>query len=255
MLERDRAERAAEQAEWHERLRRADRLATFARLAATLAHQLGTPINVVAGRAAMIAADETASPGSRGNGKIIAEQAKRMTDMLREILDFARKRGIQRAATPLGAVLERARELVAPIAEARRVAIRVEPAGELATALDSERVLQVLTNVMMNAVDAMPGGGSLVLSAERRLVEQPGDDHAAPGEYVAVVVRDEGGGVDGAEPFRPPWQRPGARGISLYVCQGIAREHGGWIELAREPDRGGRVTLFVPHQPSVGDRS
>ena len=89
-LERDQAEREAERdaqwrerAEWHERLRRADRLATFGRLAASLAHQLGTPINVVAGRAGMIAGDEAVDAGSRGNAKIIADQAKRMTEMLR----------------------------------------------------------------------------------------------------------------------------------------------------------------------------
>ena len=148
-------------------------------------------------------------------------------------------------------MLERAGELIAPIADARQVAIRVENAGELAAELDTERVVQVLTNVMINAVESMPEGGAVTLSAERRRVDQPGDDHAEPGEYIAIAVRDEGRGVDGehAELFRAPWQRPAARGLSLYVCQGIAREHGGWIDVAREPSRGSCFTLLIPALP------
>jgi two-component system, NtrC family, sensor kinase len=263
--ERKKSER--ERAEWHERLRRADRLATLGRLAGTIAHQLGTPLNVVSGRAGMIAADPQ-DAAVQGNAKIIAEQAKRMTTMIRELLDFARKRGIQREPTKLRTVMARAGELIAPIADARRVSIEVDDAGELSADLDSERVLQVLTNAMFHALHVSPEGGALRLSAELRKVDEPADDHAEPGEYVAITLTDERpGGAEKLPPApmsnagkvgwgagRAPWQDPAASAaspdasLSLYVGQGIAREHGGWIEMAVEaaPARGARFTLHLP---------
>ncbi len=241
----------------NEQLRHADRLSTVGRVASGIAHELGTPLNVVSGRAAMIEM-ETEPAEMIEHARIIGRQSKRMTEIIRDLLDFSRQRRSERREARLKAVLDEATTLIEPIADKKSVGIEVELHDrELALPLDVNRTLQVLTNLMMNAVQAMPDGGPLVLRTETQAVEAPGNDHSEPGDYVAIRVIDRGTGIPEAErerifqPFFTTKDVGRGTGLGLYVCQGIVREQGGWIEVDSEPGEGSTFTVWLPLQPEA----
>ena len=141
-----------------EQVQHAERLSTVGRLASGIAHELGTPLNVVSGRAAMIASGEAASwPEVREMANVIREQSDRMVRILRQLLDFARRKPTERSPTDL---VKLAREIVAllePLAAKRGVAVAVESgAFVLEAEVAAGQIQQVLTNLVMNAIQASP---------------------------------------------------------------------------------------------------
>jgi len=235
-----------------EQLRHADRLTTVGKLASSMAHELGTPLNVVSGRAMMIAGDEDLPQDARNNGQIIADQAGRMTGILQELMNFSRRRPPKLVDTPISTVVDHAVALLEPICDKKHVHMVVRGAQSLRAQIDAGKVLQVLTNLMMNGVQAMPKGGTLALKVGSQHVEEPVDRHASGGDFVTIEVCDEGIGI--------PKQRLGeifqaffttkkagvGTGLGLSVCHGIVREHGGWIDVQSEPGRGSCFCVYLP---------
>lgn len=236
-----------------EQLRHADRLSTVGRVASAIAHELGTPLNVVAGRAAMIAG-ETDDVELVQHATIIQEQSQRMTAIIRDLLDFSRRRGPQRAETRMADVMDQATTLLEPIAENRGVTIEVDDLGDMAASIDVNKTLQVLTNLMMNAVQAMPDGGTMRIGAETRHIDSPKNDHAEPGEFIALAIADEGVGMPAEtleqifKPFFTTKKEGRGTGLGLYVCQGIVREQAGWIEAKSEVGVGSTFTVYLPRE-------
>lgn len=237
-----------------EQLRHADRLSTVGKLASSMAHELGTPLNVVAGRALMIASEPELPDGVGEHARIIHEQAERMTEIIRELLDFARHKPLQRVETRVGDVIEHAVALMDPVCEERGVRLDMEGDRDVRAELDAGKTLQVLTNLMMNAVHAMPGGGTLTVAAGHEQVAEPGDSHAAAGAFVTLEVRDTGVGIPSARLrdifaafFTTKTQGRGT-GLGLSVCHGIVREHGGWIDVESEVGRGSAFKVYLPER-------
>lgn len=242
-----RAERLA-RSQALEQLRHADRLSTVGKLASAVAHELGTPLNVVGGRAQMIV--DGAEPQS--NAQIIVGQAEQMTRTIRQLLDFARKPVKAGNASDVDDLLGRATTLIEPLADDRGVKLDVSPSGGLEVAAEGSRVLQILTNLMVNGIQAMPDGGLLTIKARQQDTERPPDRFAAPGRYVRLDVLDKGVGIDEEslrhvfEPFFTTKGAKGGTGLGLSVCQDIVREHGGWIEVQSQPGRGSCFSVFLP---------
>ncbi|WP_437794190.1 sensor histidine kinase [Sorangium sp. So ce693] len=235
-----------------EQLRHADRLTTVGKLASGLAHELGTPLNVVGGRAKMIARglpQEEAAESAR----IIAEQADRMTKIIRQLLDFARRRVAQKAPADLAHIARQTLALLEPLARRRSVTLRLdEAAGGAAHAeVDSGQMQQVLTNLIMNGMQSMKRGGELTVRVERAEARPPADHGGAAGEHVAVRVTDGGEGVAPEniprifEPFFTTKDVGEGTGLGLSVSYGIVREHGGWIEVESELGKGSTFTVYL----------
>jgi two-component system, NtrC family, sensor kinase len=244
-----------------EQLRHADRLSTVGKLSSGLAHELGTPLNVVAGRASMIASNPEATSDVVRNAEIIVERADYMTDIIRQLLNFAR-RGLNKTRTPVHDLLDQAVTLVEPLAEVSHVTIAVaEGDRSLGADIDAGKALQVLTNLMVNGVQAMPRGGTLTLGAGSEVVERPPDDRAAPGHYVYLYVDDEGIGIPAEQldrvfaPFFTTKPPEDGTGLGLSVCHGLVREHGGWMDIKSTPGKGSRFTVYLPAgEPSHANR-
>jgi signal transduction histidine kinase len=253
--ERFRSERRA-RTEALEKLRHADRLSTVGRLASSVAHELGTPLNIVSGRATMIASDESLPLEPRENAQSIAEQAQRMTGIIREILDFSRRKPLEKKETRVDDVLEHAVALLEPILEDKNVVIEFRGVRDAVIPIDAGKVLQVVTNLLMNAIHAMPNGGKVTLSAEPEYVTDPKDRHASEGDFVKITVQDEGVGISEEmlenifEAFFTTKKEGAGTGLGLSVCHGIVREHGGWIDVESEVGRG---TAFAVHLPVKED--
>jgi two-component system NtrC family sensor kinase len=245
--ERGARERATEQ------LRHADRLTTVGKLASGLAHELGTPLNVVRGRAKLIVDREVDGAETLDSARIVVEQAERMTALIRQLLDFARPRALLKAPVNVPALATRVCELVATIAKKGNVRL-VPPAPDdaLRVPADDGQLTQVVTNLVVNAIQATPVRGEVRIAA--RAIEQvaPPFVGSAARDWVAIEVNDTGSGMDEStrrrvfEPFYTTKEVGDGTGLGLSVSWGIVREHGGWIDIASRPGAGSTFTVYLP---------
>jgi signal transduction histidine kinase len=233
-----------------EQLRHTDRLTTVGRLAAGIAHELGTPLNVVAGRAGKIAA--LGGPGAE-YARIIGEQTTRMTAIIRQLLDFSRRQGPRFGVVNLRALAARTLDMLATLADKKGVTSELVAEDALPLArVDHNQMQQALANIILNGVQAMPSGGRLrveVGRARRRPPEAPpeGED----GEYLLVAVTDQGEGIAPDvlphifEPFFTTKGVGEGTGLGLSVAHGIVQEHGGWIDVESQVGRGTTFSIYL----------
>ncbi|MBM7112301.1 two-component system sensor histidine kinase NtrB [Archangium primigenium] len=232
-------------------LLRAEKLATVGILAAGIAHEIGTPLGVVRGRAEYVAGKLGAGHPQAAGVQVIVEQIDRVSRTIRELLDFSRVQPVAVRGVALGALLEGARELLHGEAERRKVRLEVEVSEGLPLLLaNPDQLLQVVLNLALNACDACEPGGTVRLAAR---AETPGEPGAWSG--VRMTVRDDGCGIPPEslhqvfDPFFTTKKRGQGTGLGLAVVAQIVRNHGGRIELESEPGQGTCVTLLWPMSP------
>jgi signal transduction histidine kinase len=242
-----------------EQLRQGDRLSTVGRLAAGLAHELGTPLNVVAGRAKMIASGELAGDEARTSARIIHETAQRMTQLVRELLDFARRRPANPANVAVDELTRHVRQLVEPMTKKKRVTLTVDGADGLMISADVFQMQQALTNLTVNAIEAVAPGGHVTIACRRREAAPPLEHGGPGGEYLCLSVRDDGPGIrdeDRASLFEPFFTTKDVgegTGLGLPVALGLVQENGGWIAVESTPGAGATFSIFVPLERQAKD--
>jgi signal transduction histidine kinase len=236
-----------------EGLRHAERLGTVGKLASGLAHELGTPLNVITLRAKAIAAGRAEGERAREAATSIAEQATRMTNLVRQLLDFARRKPPQRESVDVVEIVSRTADLVETVATKARVRLEVRAASEIPRVRgDGNQLEQVITNLLMNAIHAMPDGGTVQLRTSTEETTPPADHGGAKGRFVAIAVEDEGTGIaSDALPhiFEPFFTTKGVgegTGLGLAVCYGIVRDHGGFIDVKAQGRQGVVFTVYLP---------
>jgi signal transduction histidine kinase len=224
-----------------EQLRHADRLTTVGRLAAGLAHELGTPLNVVSERAKMIIRGEAESRAEiLDSARVVHEQAVRMISIVRQLLDFARRRSPEQSRIDLVELARATTKLIQPIIGKRDVSVTVRAEeGPLFVSVDPNQILQALTNLHTNAVDISPRNGEVEVYVERVAAKQ--DDQDRTSACVRLTVCDRGPGIPDEilhQIFDPFFTTKGVgegTGLGLSVTQGIVRDNGGRIEIETGP--------------------
>lgn len=236
-----------------EQLRHAERLTLVGKLASSVAHELGTPLNVILARAKMIALREVEGDKSVDNARIIVDQTVRITAAIHQLLDFARRRPSRQAPMDVRNVARQTVALLSPAARQRRVALQVEAENAPATAnIDPDQIQQVLSNLVMNGIQAMAEGGDLTLSVQRERRPQQGADAERAVDTVCIHVRDQGGGIPAEyrsrifEPFFTSKSGEGGTGLGLPIAADIVEEHGGWIEVESRPGDGATFIVCLP---------
>jgi two-component system, NtrC family, sensor kinase len=235
-----------------EQLRHADRLATVGRLASGLAHELGTPLNVVAGRARLLADRDVEGDEAIESARVIEGQAQRMTRLIQELLGFARPRAPERVSMDVKPLAERTVVLLASMASKAGVGVDASALSPQRVSADVSQLEQVLTNLLVNALQATRAGGQVSVGSERAHATAPADRGGESGEWVRLWVRDTGQGMDAAtrerifEPFFTTKDVGQGTGLGLSVSYGIVREHGGWIDVASAPGQGSTFSVYLP---------
>ena len=235
-----------------EQLRHADRLMTVGKLASGIAHELGTPLNVIEARASMIANGETTLEESVTYARVVVRGAERMTRIIRQLLAFARPGTLQKSRCDVVTVAQRTVELLRPLAEKRSVVIRVEGLAPVYADADAGQLEQAITNLTMNAAQAMNGAGRVDVTIDQARAHPPADVGGTERDYLRIRVRDEGCGIPPEhlprlfEPFFTTKDVGEGTGLGLAVTYGIIREHGGWIDVASEVGRGTTFTIHIP---------
>ncbi len=246
----------SEQVAARERLQHADRLRTIGQLASGTAHELGTPLSVIGVRARMIALGEVRGEDAQANAKVILDQSARMTAIVRQLLDYARRQGSQAGLVDLRHVVTGALGMLEPLAQKGDVHIDVAlPEQPLLVRADLTQLQQVVTNIAMNGVQAMERGGRLRVEVGRGAATPPAHHAATADEWAWVRVSDDGPGIPPEhlahvfEPFYTTKAVGEGTGLGLAVVQAIVEEHGGWVTVASEPGRGACFTIHLAAAP------
>ncbi len=247
------------------RLRFSEKLATIGQLAAGIAHEVGTPLNVIVGRARTMEKKADDPDAVAKNAAIIAAQTQRITKIIQQLLDFARRKASERTAVDLQSVARGCLDFLEHQLATSRVQAQLQPfsvegddgitAHPVVTG-DADQLQQVILNLCLNALQAMPEGGQLELHTRSLVRRRPGLDAAAPGRFVVLEVADNGIGIPPAdierifEPFYSTKQSSdtdlAGTGLGLSVSVGIVKDHDGWIECESEPGEGTIFRVFLP---------
>jgi len=250
---------AAVHAEMHarlhtlEQLRHADRLKTVGSLASGIAHELGTPLNVVSGRASLIASGRLTPPEVADSVRTIKEQVQRMTLIIQQLLAFARRKSPRRIAVDLCSLAQSTLDMLRPLAAQHHAVLTLTADSTPVLArVDAGQVQQVLINLVTNAWQAMPTGGQIAIGVSSTATQPPPDLDLPGGHYACVEVTDQGAGIPAAEltqifdPFFTTKDTSHGTGLGLSIASGIVQDHGGWIAVHSQPEQGTCMAVYVP---------
>jgi signal transduction histidine kinase len=248
-----RDEEAAKRLAAVEQLRHADRLATVGKLASGIAHELGTPLNVIHARARLIATGDASGEEAVQNAKVLVQESERITRIIRQLLDFARRRHPVKRKEDVAQMGGEVVRLLKTLAKNAEVGLDApDGAPTLWAEIDHQQVLQVLTNLVVNAIQATPKGGAVTVSATGVELKPPPDVGGSAGRYARVDVVDSGSGIPADvlphvfEPFFTTKAVGEGTGLGLSVAWGLARDHGGWIGVESTLGKGSKFSLYLP---------
>ena len=201
----------------------------------------------------MIAAGNLSQEDTKQSAQIIKTETDRITTIIRQLLDFARRSTPNRAAVDLCQLVTETTDLLAPLAEKRNVTIRNLAAQRTFPAsVDAGQVQQVLTNLIVNAGEAMPDGGEVEIDVRREIVRRPDGEQPTEGPYLVLSVKDQGMGISEEdrdqlfEPFFTTKDVGEGTGLGLSIAYGIVQEHGGWIDVQSQRGKGSCFTVYLP---------
>ncbi len=241
-----------------EQLRHADRLRTVGQLTSGIAHELGTPLNVVWERAKMVARDPASSPTTANSARIMTEQCARMTAIIRQLLDFSRPTQPKKVRIDFRQVIRRTLTLLQPTVDSCHVTVQTENGEEpVMVDVDVDQIQQVASNLIMNAIHAMSGGGTMTLTMGTRRLRRKFDADSQLGDFVFFTVKDTGHGIPSDDvprvfdPFFTTKDVGQGTGLGLSISLGIVKEHGGWIDVESAPGQGARFTVFLPKEEAA----
>lgn len=230
----------SERERMNEQLRKAERLAELGTLASGMAHEIGTPMNVILGRAEYLMDRVQDEPIRKGLQTIVA-QVERITKVMNQLLSFARRKTPERAPVALQEVIDNSLEMFQE--RLARSRIRVDLATDDAcrkVQADADQMNQVVINLVMNAIQAMPDGGTLRigLSPEKDMIKITVADtgHGIPRDTVGRIF----------EPFFTTKEFGKGTGLGLTVVKGIVEEHQGTIAVESEEGKGTTFTILLP---------
>ena len=223
-----------------EQLQKAERLAELGTLASGMAHEIGTPMNVILGRAEYLF-QRTADEGIKKGLATIITQVERITKVMNQLLAFARRRTAERRAVDLGEIVEDSLEMFQErIAHSRITVEKAIEANMPSVHADRDQLIQVLINLVVNSLHAMPEGGRLRVSLARE------------GSHVCLGVSDTGHGMPEEirskvfEPFFTTKDFGKGTGLGLTVANGIVEEHGGTMAVESIVDKGTTFWVRLP---------
>ena len=230
----------------HDHLERSERLASVGRLAAGVAHEIGNPLAAILGLVELVRAGDLSAEEANEFLRRVQAETERIQKTIRDLLDFSRQGHGEDAdgteSADLGEVVEDAVRLVAPQKDLRQVDIerRLDPEAPRVLG-SSDRLTQLVLNLLLNAADAIEGEGSI------RLEVNPSGDR-----MVELVVADSGPGVDPEvvgslfEPFVTTKPVGEGTGLGLAVCHTIVERLGGTIRAENPPEGGARFIVRLP---------
>jgi signal transduction histidine kinase len=258
IAERQRAEQALHASE--EKLRQqakeleqqliaSGRLVSLGEVSASMAHEFNNPLGIIMGFVEdMLSSMDPSDPNYRSL-RIVDEEAKRCSKIVRDLMEFTRSKSAEFCSISIADAIDKTLQLVENRLYKQKVTVEKIAAPDLPRIhADSQQLEQVLVNLYLNAIDAMPEGGKLIVEAK---IAQP--DGLTP--EAVIMVADTGFGIAETDlpkifqPFFTAKKRRGM-GLGLPICQRIVKNHGGRIEVKSQPGAGTLFKIYLPAEQS-----
>ena len=233
-------------------LRQAQRLEAVGRLAGGLAHDFNNLLTAIGGYTEFLLESLPDDTRLRADAEEIRKGVDRASALTRQLLAFSRRQVVERRSLDLNEIVTEMDRFLR-----RLIGTDIELVTLLAPGLghvvgDRSQLEQVIVNLALNARDAMPSGGKLVIQTANLTVAQPFAEGIAPGEYVTLFVQDNGVGMDAEirarvfEPFFTTKDVGQGTGLGLSTIFGIVEQAGGRIHVQSEPGRGTTFKIYLP---------
>jgi signal transduction histidine kinase len=230
-------------------LSQSEKLAAVGQVTATMAHQIGTPLNSISGYIQLMLQDGNLRPKDRDRLKIIESQLDRLADSVKSLLSFTRQPKPQLKCLDVNEVLEELIHLSEPWFLARNVRLSTHLSPDLPPVLGDSTHLQTLfLNLITNALDAMPQGGVLTIKTQPVSPPLSSDD----GRWLEISIADTGIGITEEskrrifDPFFTTKKMGEGTGLGLAICEKIIKEHSGMIEVKSEVGKGSTFFISIP---------
>jgi two-component system cell cycle sensor histidine kinase/response regulator CckA len=252
--ELDEAERRRERKRLEHQVQELQTFEAIGRLAGGIAHDFNNALGVILGWAQLGYDNVPDDSPVRENFRMIRDQAHRSAGLTRQLLAFARRQVLQPRSVNLNDLVSRMLGLLkTAVGEQTELKIALAP-GLQSTMADPTQIDQVLMNLCLNARDAMPQGGRIVIDTSN--VEMGEDfcrthSYGNPGRYVLLSVSDTGIGMDAAtldrifEPFFTTKEIGKGTGLGLATVYGIVKQHGGFVNVYSEPGQGTTFRVYL----------
>ncbi|WP_027178437.1 ATP-binding protein [Maridesulfovibrio bastinii] len=221
------------------RIRKADKLATIGQLAAGVAHEVRNPLSSIKGYATYFGSLFPEGSENRKASEVMTSEVDRLNRVISELLEMARPADLKIKETEVAALIESSLRLVRQEAQSASVKIETHQDGNVSKVkVDPDRLAQTLINLYVNAIQAMPDGGTLSVSTEQK------DDQ------LFIAVSDTGQGLpegDLGRIFNPYYTtKPSGTGLGLAIVQKIVEAHDGRIEIEKTGPEGTTFKITIP---------
>jgi len=231
-------EQADQIIEIEEQLRRADRLSALGELSAGMAHEIRNPLGSIKGTAEILRDGVPTDDPKSEFAAILIKEVDRLNGVLEDFLRFAKPAPVEHGRFPLAKVISDVLDLTRQQALRNHIEVRQDLDEERELPGQGEQIKQALLNLVLNALQAMPGGGVLEVSSKNHEQE------------VQITVRDSGPGItmENRERIFNPFvtTREGGTGLGLAITQRIVHGHDGRILLESTPGQGASFTICLP---------
>jgi two-component system sensor histidine kinase HydH len=235
----------------YERMKERDRLAALGEMAAGLAHEIRNPLGAIKGAAQLLVGRDGMPVKGEDAGEfisIIIEEVNRLNKVVSQFLDYARPYKGEPAEIDVNEVVRKTTQILEAHEHLQKVKLDVRLSADLPRVRgDAEQLRQVFLNLGLNAVEAMPEGGTLTITTARRRTQRRGEK---PTSFVEVRFHDTGKGIAREHiknlfiPFFTTKEK--GTGLGLPISQRIISQHGGAIDVRSEPGKGTAFTVYLP---------
>jgi PAS domain S-box-containing protein len=246
-----------------ERLVQAQKMEAVGRLAGGIAHDFNNILTAILGYSNLLDDEIDAEGPARDDVEGIRKAAGRAANLTRQLLTFSRRQPFSPRPLDLNSLARDTERLLRRLLT-EDVALSLSTSDSQAVVVaDPVQMEQVLLNLALNARDAMPRGGALIIAIDTRRLDSPlsvGIDTLAPGDYVTIGVADSGLGIEPRlidrifEPFFTTKPKELGTGLGLSTAYGIAKQSGGTIGVVSEPGKGSTFTVWIPRAASPAER-
>jgi PAS domain S-box-containing protein len=237
-----------------EQLRQAQKMETIGTLAGGIAHDFNNILNIIKGYVTLLGEDRPEDQELVKITRVVDDAVDRGASIVQQLLTIARRTESKFEPVQLNALLKQLKELLAGIfPKTIDIGLHLDSALPPVNA-DANQINQVLLNICLNARDAMPGGGKLLLTTQTVSRDELRDrfQEAKDEQYARICVSDTGLGINETvkdrifEPFFTTKQPSRGTGLGLSVVYGIVTNHRGFIEVASQPNHGTTFLIYLP---------